>query len=99
MVIKQKDGDHRKDGSVSYPVKGHQNVFKHLAYRVVMPDRPFGPHSHERDEMWYIIKGKAVVNVGGEVTEVEDNDLIICPSNVSHGMTTSEGEVYWLCLG
>ena len=98
MVIKFKDGEKRKDGSVGYPIKDHQNLVKHVAYRIVTPDQPFVPHSHEGDEMWYILKGKATVNIGGKVSEVEDKDLIICPSGVSHGMT-SESEVFWLCLG
>lgn len=99
MVIKFKDAHMREDASsYGYPIKGHQNILKHFAYRIVTPDKPFGPHSHEGDEIWYIIKGKATVNIGGEITEVEERDLIICPSNVSHGMT-SNGEVIWLCIG
>jgi len=98
MVIKFKDVEPRKDGVVSYPIKEHQNLLKHIAYRTVTPDNPFGPHAHDGDELWYIIKGKATVNVGGEITEVEDKDLIICPSNVSHGMMSDE-EVLWLCIG
>jgi len=98
MVIKFRDVEPRADGNVSYPIKDHQGLLKHIAYRLVTPEKPFGPHEHEGDELWYILKGKAVVNVGGKVTEVEENDLIICPSNVSHGMT-SDGEVYWLCIG
>lgn len=98
MVIKFKNVEPRPDGSVGYPIADHQDILKHIAYRRVTPDNPFGPHEHEGDEMWFIIKGKAVVNVGGEITEVEDNDLVICPSNVSHGMT-SDGEVYWVCVG
>jgi len=98
MVIKFKDAEERKDGSRSYQVKDKQNIVKHFAYRIVTPDNPFGPHSHEGDEFWYILKGKAIVNIGGEMTEVGEKDLIICPSNVSHGMT-SDGEVLWLCIG
>ena len=98
MVVKFKDVEPRADGSVSYPIKDHQDIVKHVAYRLVTPDNPFGPHEHEGGELWYIIKGKATVNVGGEITKVEDKDLIVCPSGVSHGMT-SDGEVYWLCLG
>lgn len=98
MVIRFKDVTPRNDGTVSYPIKDHQSILKHVAYRLVTPDRPFGTHAHEGDELWYIIKGKAVVNIGGEVSEVGERDLIICPSNVSHGMT-SDGEVYWLCIG
>jgi len=98
MVIKFKDAEKREDGSVGYPIKEHQDVVKHVAYRRVTPENPFGPHTHEGDEFWYIIKGKAVVNIGGKSTHVEEKDLIICQSNVSHGMT-SDGEVYWLCFG
>ncbi|MEK7400326.1 MAG: cupin domain-containing protein [Candidatus Poribacteria bacterium] len=98
MVIKFKDAEKRKDGSTGYLIKEHQSLLKHIAYRKVTPDSPFGPHDHEGDEMWFIVKGKAKVNVGGVITEVEENDLIICPSTVSHGMT-SDDEVIWLCLG
>lgn len=98
MVIKFKQVKPREDGNISYPIKDHQSILKHVAYRLVTPDKPFGPHAHEGDEIWYILKGKATVDVGGEITRVEENDLVICPSNVSHGMT-SDGEVYWLCIG
>jgi len=98
MVIRFKDVEPRKDGTVSYPIREHQKLLKHIAYRVVSPDNPFGPHAHEGDEFWYIIEGKATVNIGGEIAEVEEKDLILCPSNVSHGMT-SNGRVYWLCIG
>jgi mannose-6-phosphate isomerase-like protein (cupin superfamily) len=98
MVIKFKAVEPRADGVISYPVKEHQNIVKHVACRLTTPDNPFRPHEHEGDELWYIIKGEAVVNIGGKLTEVEDNDLIVCPSVVSHGMT-SNGEVYWLCIG
>ena len=47
MVIKFKDVEPRKDGVVSYPIKEHQNLLKHIAYRTVTPDNPFGPHAHE----------------------------------------------------
>ena len=98
MVIKYKNVEPRADGVISYPIKEHQDVLKHIAYRRTTPDNPFGPHEHEGDELWYIIKGKAAVNIGGKETEVQDNDLIVCSSGVSHGMT-SDGEVYWLCIG
>ncbi len=98
MVIRFKEIAPRADGTISYPIKGYQSLLKHIAYRLVTPDKPFGPHTHEGDEFWYILKGRAVVNIGGEIAEVEENDLIICPSNVSHGMT-SDGEVHWLCIG
>jgi mannose-6-phosphate isomerase-like protein (cupin superfamily) len=98
MVIKFKDAEKRKDGSTGYLIKEYQSLLKHIAYRKVTPDSPFGPHDHEGDEMWFIIKGKAKVNVGGVITEVDENDLIICPSTVSHGMTSDE-EVTWLCIG
>ena len=98
MVTKFKDVESRADGVISYPIKEHQNIVKHVAYRLTTPDNPFGPHDHEGDELWYIIKGKAMVNIDGKFTEVEDNDLIVCQSGVSHGMT-SDSEVYWLCIG
>lgn len=98
MVIKFGNGEKRPDGSVSYPIKDHQSLLRHVAYRIVTPNQPFGPHEHEGDELWYILKGKAVVNIGGKISEVEEKDLIICPSGVSHGMT-SDSEVLWLCIG
>lgn len=98
MVIKFKNVEKRQDGSVGYPIKDHQKLLKHIAYRKVTADNPFGPHEHDGDEVWFIIRGKAKVNIGGVITEVEDNDVIICPSNVSHGMTSDE-EVIWLCIG
>ncbi|MCD6508192.1 cupin domain-containing protein [Candidatus Poribacteria bacterium] len=99
MVIRFKDLQLKEGGTVGhYPIQGYQKTFKHFAYRVVTPDKPFGPHSHKGDELWFILKGKAKVNIGGEIFDVEENDLIVCPEGVSHGMT-SDGEVHWLCIG
>lgn len=67
ILIKFKDVEKRKDGSVGYPIKDHQKLLKHIAYRKVTPDNPFGPHKHEGDEIWFIIKGKAKVNIGGVI--------------------------------
>ncbi|HIE53543.1 MAG TPA: cupin domain-containing protein [Armatimonadetes bacterium] len=99
MVIRFEELQFKDEGTVGhYPIQEHQRSFKHFAYRIVTPERPFGPHAHKGDEIWFILKGKAKVDLGGKMFEVEENDLIICPEGVSHGMT-SDGEVHWLCIG
>jgi mannose-6-phosphate isomerase-like protein (cupin superfamily) len=82
----------------SYPVAGRQAVLHHFAVRVTTPDNPFGPHTHEGEELWYIIDGEATASVGGEELAVAAGDLLILPSGVEHGLRTDR-RVTWICLG
>lgn len=44
------------------------------------------PHQHEAPELYYIIKGKGQMTIGGEAREVAAGDVIFIPGNVEHGI-------------
>jgi mannose-6-phosphate isomerase-like protein (cupin superfamily) len=85
-------------GRRGYDLEGREFTTKHFAVRITTPDNPFKPHKHEQSELWFIVKGKAILMLNGIEYEVEENDLIILDPWVEHGLTTT-GEVTWICLG
>jgi hypothetical protein len=47
---------------------------------------PYQFHSHpDFEEFWYICSGKGEVQVGDELIDVEEGDLVITPRGVKHG--------------
>ena len=96
MIFKAKDME-TKAGRTHYPVEDAQNCVKHFVRRVTTSDNPFGPHTHEDEEMWYILGGQGVVILEGEEIPVEAGDLIVLKSWKEHGIK-SDSEVTWICL-
>lgn len=44
-------------------------------------------HAHAgQDKLYYIVEGEAVVNIGGEESNVGATDLVLAPSGVPHGI-------------
>jgi len=97
MIIKGADIP-AQDGRKPYPLAGHRVMVQHFVIRVTTPENPFGPHKHEQTEIWYIINGQALVQLGGEEQLVEAGDLILIEPWVEHGLRT-KGQATWVCLG
>ncbi|MGC8779652.1 MAG: cupin domain-containing protein [Anaerolineae bacterium] len=97
MIIRGQDIPDQ-NGRKGYPIAGRQGVLHHLAVRVTTPANPFKPHRHEAEEIWYIIAGRAWVNLDGQEHEVATGDVILLAPWVEHGLRT-DGEVTWMCLG
>lgn len=87
-----------KDDVKRYPIKEHQDVIAHFVTRFTTKYNPFKPHKHDGQEFWYILEGKAKVQLDGKETEVEEGDLILLAPWVEHGLTSEKG-VYWICFG
>jgi quercetin dioxygenase-like cupin family protein len=51
------------------------------------------PHKHDTHEYYYILSGKALMQVGGEKREVKPGDLIHIPRNVVHSIAPAEKDV------
>lgn len=85
-------------GRKGYPIAGQQSILHHLAVRITTLDKPFKPHRHEAEEIWYIIEGTALVELDGQEHAVAAGDLIILKPWVEHGLR-SETQVKWICLG
>lgn len=56
------------------------------------PGCSIGYHVHEKDsELFYIMKGTAEYNDGGETRTVSAGDITVCPAGTGHGIA-NKGE-------
>jgi quercetin dioxygenase-like cupin family protein len=63
----------------------------------VKPDSGQTPHQHFPEQVYIIIRGKGRIQVGNEVEEVVEGDLIYIPSNMVHGIKNlSEEELSYV---
>jgi quercetin dioxygenase-like cupin family protein len=76
-------------GSKYWAVKAQKLMF---TYFEVPPNKYFESHSHESEQMTYVLTGKLCFNVSGEVYSVRPGELISIPSDVRHSVwTETEG--------
>ena len=58
------------------------------------PGCSIGYHIHDKDaELFYILKGTAEYNDGGEIKTVTAGDVTICPTGTGHGIANRTEEV------
>lgn len=58
------------------------------------PGCSIGYHVHDKDaELFYILKGTAEYNDGGEIRTVTAGDVTICPTGTGHGIANRTDEV------
>ena len=58
------------------------------------PGCSIGYHVHDKDaELFYLIKGTAEYNDGGELCTVSAGDVMICPTGTGHGIANKGDEV------
>ena len=51
------------------------------------------PHMHRKmEEVYFVIKGKAVIFVGNQSAEIKAGDLVAIPKNKYHYVETEKGE-------
>ena len=50
----------------------------------------FPPHSHENEQMGYVLKGKFEMTIGEKTSIMRTGDCFIIPSGVSHHARTIE---------
>jgi amino-acid N-acetyltransferase len=74
-------------GSEYWAVKGEKLM---LTYFEVPPNKTFGEHFHESEQITYILEGKLFFLIGGEVFCIEKENCIVVPSNVPHKVWTTE---------
>jgi quercetin dioxygenase-like cupin family protein len=80
---------HADTGASYWAVKSKNLMFTRFE---VSPHRVFGTHSHESEQMTYVLEGKLFFNVGGKVYCLGPGDLITIPSFKEHAVwTESEG--------
>ena len=54
----------------------------------VVPD-----HTHEHEQIGYVVRGRALFRIGDEEREVAAGDGYMIPSNVSHAVTALEESI------
>ncbi len=58
------------------------------------PGCSIGYHIHDKDaELFYIMKGTAEYNDGGELRTVTAGDVTLCPTGTGHGIANKTDEV------
>ena len=58
------------------------------------PGCSIGFHVHEKDaELFYILRGTAEYNDGGEIRTVTAGDVTICPTGTGHGIANRTDEI------
>lgn len=54
-------------------------------------------HRHTHAEIYYVMKGRGIVTIGGEEHEVQEGSVVYIPGDAEHGMRClGDGEVTWL---
>jgi len=98
-VIHAKELPERKEVVLRYPLENVQSTLHHFDYNHSTPENKWvEPHSHDVEEFWFIIKGKAEVEVDGKKYILEDGDMVVTPPGYNHRFNALEGDVWWLCF-
>ena len=51
------------------------------------PDQAQAVHAHEGlDKVYFVLRGKGLFQIGGEVRELEKDEIALAPSGESHGV-------------
>jgi mannose-6-phosphate isomerase-like protein (cupin superfamily) len=68
-----------------------QSISIQISEIPVAPEQPV--HSHSPEQCYYIIKGKGLMIIEGETSEVTEGDAVYIPSNKKHGIKNTGGVV------
>lgn len=59
---------------------------------VVHPEHESRQDSHSVRELWYVISGKGVANIGGTVFEIRKPHVVYIPPNIIHSVTNTDAD-------
>ena len=93
--------EHMRDGDGTVEITGfiagdeELNGKGRLFAKITLnPGCSIGYHVHDKDaELFYIMKGTAEYNDGGEVHTVTAGDVTVCPTGTGHGIANRTDEV------
>ncbi len=63
-----------------------------LAYAILKPGRELEPHIDPYEEIYYILAGEGLMQVGDDEQQVTTGDAIWIPYGVSHSLVNNGGE-------
>jgi mannose-6-phosphate isomerase-like protein (cupin superfamily) len=98
MIVRGRELEVSERGLKLYPLTSKEVAGNHFGVWITRPETPFVPHKHQQREIWFILEGQAVLNLGGETHIVGPGDLIELAPWVEHGLST-ETQVRWICMG
>jgi mannose-6-phosphate isomerase-like protein (cupin superfamily) len=100
ILRQNKSPRYQRDGITSYLlVSKNTCASENLAITIVEmePGGVQNLHSHEPEQMYYILDGSGLMSVDGEESPVQAGDSIFFPPSVVHGLkNTGEGVLRYL---
>jgi len=98
-IIRAKELPERKGIVLRYPLENVQETLHHFDSNHSTPEeRWMEPHAHDMEEFWFILKGKAEVEIDGKKHIIEDGDMVVTPPGHKHRLNAYGGDVWWLCI-
>lgn len=66
---------------------------ENISFHVAVVKEEIKPHYHkERDEVYYIVKGRGIMRVNEEKRDVKEGDVILIPKGSVHSLKNTEKE-------
>ena len=83
-IIRYEDAARGFEGNepINYPLPSGSTMSFVVEGRVGPEKGPL--HSHDQEEFWYIIEGKAKAQLGDDEVEITAGDLVIIPAGMPH---------------
>ncbi len=75
--------------------------FKHFARITLQPGDTNNLHTHEdAEQVYFVMKGKGIIQVGEERENVSAGDVVFLPANVQHGFfNTGDKQAIVMLIG
>ena len=94
MILNKKTAPRYKrvEGIVSYLLASPRTSdSRHLTTTVVelAPSGEQRPHSHDPEQVYFILDGSGVMTIGDDAQEVCPGDCVFIPSGIRHGLRNS----------
>lgn len=104
-VVKKAESVHSKDvaagrATTTQVLLGPEDGVPHFAMRRFTMGTGGGMplHTNSVEHEQYVLRGKAKVGIGGDVHQVEANDVLYIPAGVPHFYEVTEAPFEFLCM-
>lgn len=88
-------------------IKGGENILQLLAAGNARAEIITSFSASSPQDFWYdqnenelvsVLKGRAVLNIEGEIVKMKKGDYITIPSNAKHRVESTSSKCVWLCI-